>query len=87
MGEKITLSVIKADVGGFVGHSTVHPELSREGQPGAGGENDTLIDFFVGTVGDDINLIMTHKKWAWTVRKFTGWPGTLFLHALRWLNS
>ncbi|MGI6065223.1 MAG: fructose-1,6-bisphosphate aldolase/phosphatase [Bacillota bacterium] len=61
MGEKITLSVIKADVGGFVGHSTVHPELLEKANQVLG-ENDTLIDFFVGTVGDDINLIMTHKK-------------------------
>ncbi len=27
MGMKITLSIIKADVGGFVGHSAVHPEM------------------------------------------------------------
>lgn len=27
MGKRITLSVIKADVGGFVAHSSVHPEL------------------------------------------------------------
>jgi fructose 1,6-bisphosphate aldolase/phosphatase len=27
MANLITLSVIKADVGGYVGHSTVHPRL------------------------------------------------------------
>ena len=26
---KLTLSVIKADIGGCVGHTNVHPELSR----------------------------------------------------------
>ncbi|MDD4753614.1 MAG: fructose-1,6-bisphosphate aldolase/phosphatase [Desulfitobacteriaceae bacterium] len=61
MGEKITLSVIKADVGGFVGHSTVHPELLKKANQVLA-ERKELIDFFVGTVGDDINLIMTHKK-------------------------
>jgi fructose 1,6-bisphosphate aldolase/phosphatase len=27
---KITFSVIKADVGGWVGHSAIHPELIEE---------------------------------------------------------
>ena len=27
MPDKITLSVIKADIGGYVGHSSVHPEI------------------------------------------------------------
>jgi fructose 1,6-bisphosphatase len=27
---RITISVIKADVGGYVGHSAMHPELIRE---------------------------------------------------------
>jgi fructose 1,6-bisphosphate aldolase/phosphatase len=61
MGEKITLSVIKADVGGFVGHSTVHPELLETARKELANRKE-LVDFFVGHVGDDINLIMTHKK-------------------------
>ena len=28
--EKITISLIKADVGGFPGHSTVRPELKEK---------------------------------------------------------
>jgi fructose 1,6-bisphosphate aldolase/phosphatase len=35
MEEKVTLSVIKADVGGFVGHSGMHPELIEEAKPEA----------------------------------------------------
>ena len=27
MSSKITLSVLKADVGGFVGHGSVHPDM------------------------------------------------------------
>jgi fructose 1,6-bisphosphate aldolase/phosphatase len=61
MGEKITLSVIKADVGGFVGHSTVHPELLETAKKELANRKE-LVDFFVGNVGDDINLVMTHKK-------------------------
>ncbi|MDD3654475.1 MAG: fructose-1,6-bisphosphate aldolase/phosphatase [Desulfotomaculaceae bacterium] len=60
MGKKITLSVIKADVGGFVGHSSVHPELLETARGMLAG-SPLLIDFHVTHVGDDINLIMTHE--------------------------
>ena len=61
---KITLSVIKADVGGWVGHSTCHPEmmaLAREivGKAVARG---FLVDGQVLNVGDDAELIMTHER-------------------------
>lgn len=63
MVTKITLSVFKADVGGFVGHGSVHPDMLKEAektlkQQGAG----LLIDFFVTHVGDDINLVLTHQE-------------------------
>lgn len=61
MGKKITLSVIKADVGGFVGHSSVHPELLERARGLLAG-SPLLIDFHVTHVGDDINLIMTHER-------------------------
>lgn len=63
MGDKITLTVIKADVGGFVGHSSVHPDLLKCAQ-GYLNENSKglLLDYHVTHVGDDINLIMTHEK-------------------------
>jgi fructose 1,6-bisphosphate aldolase/phosphatase len=62
--EKITLSVIKADVGGWVGHSTVHPEmmaLARSIIQGAV-ERGFLVDGQVLNVGDDVELIMTHHR-------------------------
>ncbi|MDI3534882.1 MAG: fructose 1,6-bisphosphate aldolase/phosphatase [Thermosediminibacterales bacterium] len=63
MGKKITLTVIKADVGGFVGHSEVHPALLEKAQDYLEqNSNGLLIDFYVTHVGDDINLIMTHEK-------------------------
>ena len=62
--EKITLSVIKADVGGWVGHSTSHPEMLA-----LAGEilkeavaKGFLVDAQVLHVGDDVELIMTHRR-------------------------
>lgn len=64
MAGKITLSAIKADVGGYVGHTTVHPELlesCRKSLDDARGRG-VLIDFEVGAVGDDVHLLMTHTR-------------------------
>lgn len=63
MAEKITLSVIKADVGGFVGHCDVHPALLARAAKriAAAKAAGTLVDGHVSHVGDDINLIMTHR--------------------------
>ena len=61
---KITLSVIKADVGGWVGHSTCHPDmmaLAREIVQKAV-DRGMLIDGQVLNVGDDAELIMTHER-------------------------
>jgi fructose 1,6-bisphosphate aldolase/phosphatase len=63
MSSKITFSVLKADVGGFVGHGSVHPDMLEEArktleQEGKG----ILIDYFITNVGDDINLLLTHKE-------------------------
>jgi fructose 1,6-bisphosphate aldolase/phosphatase len=64
MEKKITLSVIKADVGGFVGHSAMHPELMEEARNrlGAAQEQGLIVDFHVTSCGDDLELIMTHHK-------------------------
>ncbi|MDD2555867.1 MAG: fructose-1,6-bisphosphate aldolase/phosphatase [Syntrophaceticus sp.] len=59
MGKKITLSVIKADVGGYVGHTNVHPELLEIAREKLS-DHPLLIDSYVAHVGDDIDLIMTH---------------------------
>ena len=62
--EKVTVSVIKADVGSVVGHSRPHPsmlEASKEILADAQ-KQGTIEDFYVTRVGDDINLYMTHYK-------------------------
>ena len=63
MSSKITLSVFKADVGGFVGHGSVHPDMLKKAEDTLGQDGmDLLIDFFVTHVGDDINLVLTHRE-------------------------
>ncbi len=57
---KITVSVIKADVGGYVGHGEVHPTMLDRARELLRA-SDLLVDYHVTRVGDDINLIMTHR--------------------------
>ena len=61
---KVTLSVIKADVGGLAGHHVVHPDLlATATRVLADAKEEGLIrDFYVTHVGDDLQLIMTHTK-------------------------
>ena len=59
---KTTLSVIKADVGGYVGHSSMHSRLMEEAEKhlAAARKEGRLVDFRVMHCGDDLELIMTH---------------------------
>lgn len=60
----ITLSLIKADIGGYVGHSESHPDilaLARE-QLAEAKKSGLLIDYYVTKCGDDLQLIMTHQQ-------------------------
>lgn len=60
---KITLSVIKADVGGFVGHSSMHPNLITKAIQilDEHKSKGLLVDFHVSHCGDDLELIMSHR--------------------------
>jgi fructose 1,6-bisphosphate aldolase/phosphatase len=61
---KLTLSVIKADIGGYVGHSSSHPEVLDKGEKclAAAKKSGLLIDYHVTRCGDDLQLIMTHQR-------------------------
>lgn len=61
---KLTLSVIKADIGGYVGHSSVHPEVISRVREVAleGKDRGVILDVSVISCGDDIALVMTHNK-------------------------
>lgn len=63
MSDKITISVIKADVGGYVGHSSLHSDLLKaaEERLSNAAEKGVLVDFHVTRCGDDLELIMTHR--------------------------
>ncbi len=71
----LTLSVIKADTGGYVGHSAVHPRMlevaRREVERVTG---DLLVDGQVSSCGDDLALIMVH----------THGPEAEAVHAFAW---
>lgn len=60
---RITLSVIKADIGGYVGHSSSHPDILNKAQEclEAAKRDGLLVDFHVTNCGDDLELIMTHQ--------------------------
>ncbi|OGO21491.1 MAG: fructose 1,6-bisphosphatase [Chloroflexi bacterium RBG_16_51_9] len=73
---KITLSVIKADIGGYVGHSESHPDviaMAREHLNKAK-KDGLLIDCQATKCGDDLQLIMTHSQGT----------GSYEIHKLAW---
>ncbi|MDE3218912.1 MAG: fructose 1,6-bisphosphatase [Nitrospirota bacterium] len=60
---KVTVSVIKADIGGWVGHSAIHPALieNAQGKLATAKTKGVLVDYHVTACGDDLQLIMTHR--------------------------
>jgi len=60
----ITLSVIKADIGGYVGHSSMHPEILAHGSEALARavQGGLLIDGQAQACGDDLFLIMSHDR-------------------------
>lgn len=61
---KLTLSVIKADIGGYVGHSESHPDVLAKAEEcmAKAKKAGLLIDYRVTRCGDDLELIMTHQQ-------------------------
>lgn len=72
---EITVSVIKADVGGFPGHSRTHPHLlETAARMLKEAEGHSIVDSFVTHCGDDLELIITHEKG----------PDSPEVHSLAW---
>jgi len=76
--DKVTISIIKADVGGYVGHSSSHPNILTRAMQllDEQKKKGTIVDFHVTNCGDDLELIMTHRlgndakdihKMAWDI--------------------
>src|SRR5436305_14948637 len=61
---RLTLSVIKADVGSVGGHTKPSARMMAtvEGEVAKAIDNGLLIDGFVRHTGDDIAIIMTHTR-------------------------
>jgi fructose 1,6-bisphosphate aldolase/phosphatase len=72
---KLTLSVIKADIGSIGGHICPSEKLLatvREHVRDAG--RDLLLDSYISSTGDDIAIVMTHEAG----------PGDAQIHKLAW---
>jgi fructose 1,6-bisphosphate aldolase/phosphatase len=61
---KVTVSLIKADVGGFPGHSSVHQLLieTAKKELEKAKKSKLIIDYHVLAAGDDLQLLMSHSK-------------------------
>ncbi|WP_290597952.1 MULTISPECIES: fructose-1,6-bisphosphate aldolase/phosphatase [unclassified Archaeoglobus] len=61
---KVTVSLIKADVGSVAGHTTVPDELKKVAEKSLQDAVDSglIVDFRVFNAGDDLELLMTHTK-------------------------
>lgn len=73
---KITLTAIKADVGSIGGHTKPSEEMltSVKNHIQKAKVGGLLLDFYVGYTGDDIHILMTHKKGV----------GNTDIHKLAW---
>ena len=59
---KITVSVIKADVGGIGGHTRPSDGLISAVRKTVEAAGDMLIDYYIGYCGDDVHIVMSHTK-------------------------
>ena len=57
---KITVSVIKADVGGVGGHTKPSDGLIKAIRDTVENSGELLIDHYIGYCGDDTHIVMTH---------------------------
>jgi len=71
---KITVSVIKADVGGIGGHTRPSDGLLEAVRKTVGGKPDLWIDSYTGYCGDDVHILLTH----------TGGVENREIHQLAW---
>ncbi|MCH7758483.1 MAG: fructose 1,6-bisphosphatase [Thaumarchaeota archaeon] len=59
---KITVSVIKADVGGIGGHTKPSERLIEAVRKTIKDSGDLLIDHYIGYCGDDVHIVMSHTR-------------------------
>lgn len=73
---KVTISILKADIGGYPGHSGMHPQILEKAKEllQYAKVKKEITDYFVGYCGDDLDLIITHNKG----------PDNADVHSLAW---
>ena len=59
---KITVSVIKADVGGIGGHTRPSDGLLEAVRKTVNNSSDLWIDSYIGYCGDDVHIVLTHTR-------------------------
>ena len=59
---RVTVSVIKADVGGVGGHTKPSDGLLDAVRNTVESAKDMLIDYYIGYCGDDVHILMTHTR-------------------------
>ncbi len=59
---KITVSAIKADVGGIGGHTRPSDGLIDAVRKTIADSGDLLIDYYIGYCGDDVHIVMSHTR-------------------------
>ena len=59
---KITVSAIKADVGGIGGHTRPSEGLLEAVRETVRSAGDLLLDHYIGYCGDDVHIIMSHTR-------------------------
>ena len=57
---KISVSVIKADIGGIGGHTRPSDNLIQAVRDTVNASSDLLIDHYIGYCGDDVHIVMSH---------------------------
>ena len=62
--DRVTISVIKADIGSLAGHHKVHPDtiLAASRVLADAKKRGVIKSFYITHAGDDLQLIMTHHK-------------------------
>ena len=71
---RVTVSVIKADVGGIGGHTRPSDGLLQAVEKTVEGRRDLWIDRYIGYCGDDVHILLTH----------TGGVGNTEIHRMAW---
>lgn len=59
---RITVTAIKADVGGIGGHTRPSDGLLGAVRDTIAGSGDILLDSYIGYCGDDVHIVMSHRQ-------------------------